>query len=285
MKYDFFIVGLGQIGGSLALALREAGLVRRIYGKDRKYQPIYSALIDDYVEKIEEGIKKADFIILSVPVSEIIKFIDKYGSKISSQQILVDTGSTKYLVVEAMRRFPGRKFFGGHPMAGTTKRGEGAWDPNLFAKKRFFLCFPFQNSKENRKIVNQVVNGIGAIPTEVDPAWHDFWAARTSHLPYVISLTLLFSYLSQRGQGKRIDCFISKGFLEATRLALTPPDMGRDLILTNKENVIESLKAFSQVLNSFAESIEEDKLSAMIERVYQEAEKWRVKYEGFFEKG
>lgn len=279
MKYNFFIIGLGQIGCSLALALRKSQVAARIYGKDKQFKKVYSQILNEYLDDIEAGVKRSDIILLATPVKEIQRLIKEIGPILEERKILLDTGSTKNQIVREMKKYSKKMLIGGHPMAGTVRAGEKAWRADLFSGKPFFLCFPHHYSKQGKPIIEKVIKNIGAIPVEIDPADHDFWAATTSHLPYVISLALFSIYLKQRRKNRKIDNFIATGFLGATRLTLTPAKIGSDLVLTNKKNIIKNIKRVIYELNKFKTTIEKDEITKIIEVINREAEKRRKMYE------
>ncbi len=278
MISEVFIVGLGQIGGSLARAFRENGVAERIYGYDLRNNHHYRKILDEFVS-LSRGIEKADLIVLSTPVREIIKLIRKTGPVLSSDQVVLDTGSSKREIIAEMKNFPRPKFVGGHPMAGTVKREEMAWNPDLFRGKPFFLCYPDESRKEELREVKEVVVKIEALPVEISAEEHDLLAALTSHFPYLISLALFSIYLEKRGQNQKVDDFVSTGFLGATRLVLTPGMMGNDLLLTNRDNLKNLSKLLKSRIDELMLMIEQGSIDSLIDILNAEAEKRRSWYE------
>lgn len=279
MKYNFFIIGLGQIGGSLALALKKSKIAKKIYGLDCQFKKSYARILDQYLDDLETGVSQSEIIILSTPVREIQNLIKRIAPMMTEKQIMLDTGSTKSEIVKEMKIFPDRLLIAGHPMTGTVRKEKEAWHPDLFSDRPFFLCFPHRFSRKGKSVLKDILGRIGAIPFEIDPDRHDFLAANTSHLPYVISLILLKSFLDFRLQDKGIDRFIATGFLGATRLALTAPPVATDILLTNKNYLLLSIKKVLKELTKFSERIEQDNFSEIIREIYLEAEKRRTLYE------
>jgi len=279
MKYNFYIIGLGQIGCSLALALRKSKVAARIYGKDMQFKKVYSQVLDEYLDNIEAGVKQSDIVILATPIKEIQQLITEIAPILEEKKILLDTGSTKSQIVKEMKKYSKKILIGGHPMAGTVRAGEKAWQADLFSGKPFFLCFPHDYSKQAKPVIEKIIKKIGAVPVEIEPAHHDFLAAITSHLPYIISLILFSIYLKHHRRDRIIDYFISTGFLGTTRLALTPLRVSSDIILTNKNNIIKNIKKVISELNKFLEKIEKNDLTKIIEVINREAEKRRDRYE------
>ncbi|MGB9836556.1 MAG: prephenate dehydrogenase [Candidatus Saccharicenans sp.] len=283
MNSDFFIVGLGQIGGSLALALKEKKIARKVYGLDIRYRREYSNLLDGYVSELEEGVKKADFIVLCTPVDEIKKQVEVIGPLMKGSQILFDTGSTKKEIVKKMEKFPDRLMVGGHPMAGTVKEGKNSWNAELFSGKPFFLCEPQTGSKKKSlKKVREVIEKLGAIPVKVRADFHDRAVALTSQLPYFLSLVLFSLYLKKRTQSKDIDDFVATGFLGATRLCLTPKAMGQSMLMSNLENMIGLARDFIKEFEDWQDLLKKGRLEERLSFIRKEADKRRKLYEKAF---
>ncbi|MGQ9800605.1 MAG: prephenate dehydrogenase [Candidatus Saccharicenans sp.] len=279
MKYNFLIIGLGQIGGSLALALKKSKTAKKIFGLDCQFKKSYTGILDQYLYDLKTGVSQSDIIILSTPVKEIQTLIKRIAPMMTENQILLDTGSTKSEIVKEMKIFPDRMLIGGHPMTGTVRKEKEAWRPELFSNRPFFICFPHGFSRKGKSIIKDILGRIRAIPIEVDPDRHDFLAANTSHLPYVISLALLKTFLDSRLRDKGIDRFIATGFLGATRLALTSPSVATDILLTNKNYLLLSIEKVIKELTSLSERIEENNFSEIIRSIYLEAERRRKLYE------
>lgn len=279
MKYNFFIIGLGQIGGSLALALKKNKIARKIFGLDCQFRKSYTTFLDQYLDDLETGVSQSEVIILSTPIKEIQNLIKRIAPLMTENQIMFDTGSTKAEIIKEMKSFPDRILIGGHPMTGTVRKENKAWCPELFLDRPFFLCFPHRFSRKGKSVIKDILGRIGAIPFEIDPDRHDFLAANTSHLPYVISLVLLKTFLDSRLQDRAIDKFIATGFLGATRLALTSPPVATNILLSNKDNLLLLIKKLIRELTGFYERIEQDNLSELIREIYLEAEKRRKLYE------
>jgi prephenate dehydrogenase len=279
MSFNFFIIGLGQIGCSLALALKKAKTARRILGKDLYKRKFYHKIIDEYVDEIKEGVERADIIIISTPVKKIISLIREIAPIMNGKKILLDTGSTKKEVLNEMRKFPEKIIIGGHPMAGTIKKGKKAISEKLFSGKPFFISFPNENSKKGRKIIEGIIKSIEAIPIEVNEEEHDFYTSIVSHIPYAISITLYSIFLDFYRKDKRIENFISTGFLGATRLALTDSQVAEDILITNKFNVISLIDTIIHKLEELKIRIDEEALKDFIFEIKKDIEKRRKLYE------
>ncbi len=278
MISDVFIIGLGQIGGSLALAFRKRGLARKIYGYDLRVTTEKRKILDEFVD-LSVGLDRAEVVFLCVPVIETIKLIKEIGPVLRPDQVVIDTGSTKREILAAMSKFPEANFIGGHPMTGSVKKDVSAWNPDLFQNKPFFLCPPDSLKNTRLKEMEEIVRKLGAFPVEITAAEHDLLAALTSHFPYLISLALFSIYLEKRDANEKVDVFISSGFLGASRLVLTSKEMGRDLLITNKDNLKDVGHLIKKKIDELMLCIEDGSISSVLDFLGAEAEKRRSWYE------
>ncbi len=281
MNFDFFIIGLGQIGCSLALALKKFNIANKVYGMDKIFKAFYTEILDQYVNDLRKGIEKSEIIVIATPIREIVQLIRQIAPLLDSDKILIDTGSTKREILEEMKKFPERIIIGCHPMVGTVRKGREAINGELFVGKKFFLSFPHEYSRKGEEVINSIIKSIGAVPVEIDEANHDFYVSIVSHLPYVLSMALFSVYLKTYKKNKEIENFISSGFLGATRLALTDMFVGGDMILTNRDNIIKNLDRVIFELKRVKKKIKNGKFYDYIGLITQEAEKRRKIYENF----
>jgi len=254
------IVGLGQIGGSFALALRESKIGKRIIGVDRKEvvsEPGIEELVDETTSRLPPAIEEADFIFLSTPVLTILDLIPRITKYMKPGAILLDSGSTKKAITLMMQKHPDRILIGGHPMAGTEKGGYKAASPFLFRNRVFATIFPTSKSYIGRGFVFGILEKIGAIPLEIDAERHDLIVSLTSHLPYVLSLTLSFLANGFLKKDPLVDNFIAGGFLGATRLSLTEEEVGTGILRTNHHQIVKMIDAFQEKLSKVKWLIEE----------------------------
>lgn len=279
MSFNFFIVGLGQIGGSLAVTLKKANPKSKILGKDLYQKEFYSKIIDEYVNEIKEGVERADIIIISTPVKKIIPLIREIAPLMNGEKILLDTGSTKKEVLNEMKKFPEKIIIGGHPMAGNVKKRENAIRDNLFQGKPFFISFPNESSIKGKKTIEKIIKSIGAIPLEVDGDKHDLYTSIVSHLPYALSLALYSVFLDFYRKDKSIENFISTGFLGATRLVLTNAKIAEDILITNKFNIVPQIDTIIHKLEEIKNRIEKENIKDFINEVKKDSEKRRKVYE------
>jgi len=252
------IVGLGQIGGSLALALKKTGKYR-ITGMDisEEIREAISGKIDGVTENYGELKNFSEIVILAVPVREIKKLLGIFRD---FSGIVMDTGSTKVEVMEEARKY-GFRFVGGHPLAGTEKIGPESWSSSLFQGTPFFLTGNLR--KKDRVVVENLVRDTGANPVWIEPEIHDRIMAYTSHMPYVLALAL--THLSSK-----FSRFWGPGIKSTTRLAAQNPEMALDILFTNRKNIEDALQDFSNVLMELKILMRDpEELRKFLEEIYR----------------
>jgi len=215
-------------------------------------------IVDLGTTNLRKAVQDADLIILATPVNEILAILSKLSDLQAGETIIMDLGSTKVKIMEAMDCLPGHfDPIGGHPMCGKETSGLLYAEEHLFQDKIFALTPLERTSTKARTIAESLVKTIGAIPIYLDPAVHDLWTASTSHLPYLISVALTLA--------TPIDAapMIGPGFRSSTRIAASSPDMMMDILFTNKNNIISSLRLFRQQINAIEEHLENEDLIAV----------------------
>lgn len=260
------IIGLGQIGGSLALALKNNSCFKSIGGFDTKASRLHKAkeFLDFCCDSEEEAMVSADIIILAAPVLENIRLL-KIACQNKYDKLYTDVGSTKTQIMQKSHENPGIRFVGGHPFAGTEKPGEAGWDATLFSGKPYFWIPESSQSEEDIQCILDIIRAIGAVPQSVDAEEHDRMLAYTSHLPILISLSLA-GLLEQ--DDSQMD-FVGNGFLSTARLAGGSAEMGKDILMSNKEAVLAEMVRFSKNLDKFVECLrnsDENQLLELMEK-------------------
>lgn len=254
------IVGIGLIGGSLGIAIRQRQEAI-VVGIDLDREVIETALergaIDEGTIELAEGVREADIIFMCTPVLQIIPLIERMIPFLKPGAILTDVGSTKgFLYEQILELLPGGiHYVGGHPMAGGEQSGIIAANGELFRDKMYIL-FPdtVQNPAALRK-VQQVVEWTGATITTMGIAEHDRCAAVISHVPHVAAaalVTLLEQYPDPDAGVK----LAGGGFRDTTRIASSNADMWADICLTNDKAIIDSLSGLQSILGSVIAAIQ-----------------------------
>lgn len=255
------IVGLGLMGGSLALALREADNarvgVRRIVGVARRRETLDAALaagaIDVGTTDLAEGVRQADVIVLAAPVRAILRQLPEVGRAAKPGALVLDLGSTKAEICAALAGLPaGIQPVGGHPMCGKETAGFAAAEARLFRDKTFVLC-PLPRTSEAALVqARSLVDAIGARAVVLDPAVHDRAVAAISHLPYAAAVALVNAVAANSAPGTAglPWSLAASGFRDTTRLAASDVDMMLDVLETNRAAVLEWLSAFQEQVDN-----------------------------------
>jgi len=259
------IIGLGLMGGSLALALH--GKCQKIEAIDPNENVIEYArqngIVDFVSTKFYEEISLSDMIILATPVKTILTLLDHLTNCHHGTPVVLDLGSTKVEIVSKMNALPERfDPIGGHPMCGREKSSVFHAEANLFQGATFALT-PLQRTSERAcSLAEQLVLTVGANPLWIDADTHDRWVAATSHLPYLISNALAYVTPTEATP------LIGPGFRSSARLAGSSIQMMGDILETNRLNILAGLRRFQvhlKVLEDLLASTDYGLLTQMLE--------------------
>lgn len=262
------LVGTGLIGGSFALALKQAGAVREVLGVGRSPARLIIArelgLIDRAVDWAEAG--QADCILLAMPVGETGTVLKKLAPHLKSGAIVTDAGSTKADVVEAARAVLGPRFADfvpGHPIAGSEQSGPAAARADLYQGKRVVLTPQAETRADASATVRALWQAVGAQVETLDAAQHDRIFAAVSHLPHLAAFALVDD-LAQRADGDTFFRFAAGGFRDFTRIAGSSPEMWRDIALANRDALVTELDAYLDALQSLRQAIDAGDADALL---------------------
>ncbi len=248
------IIGIGLIGGSMAISLKENGFAKKIIGVDANSENIDKAyrrrLIDeDY--SLKEAIPKSNLIILAIPVDAIINLLPKILDQIEDQ-IVIDVGSTKASILEAIATHPKREHFvATHPMAGTEFSGPEAAIPNLFDGKYTVICETENSLPQAVDLVRKMYHSMNMNITELDGKAHDIHTAYVSHIAHISSFALALTVLAKEKDENRIFELASSGFGSTVRLAKSSPEMWIPIFRQNRDNVLDVLDEHINTLANF----------------------------------
>jgi len=274
------IIGVGLIGGSLGLALKENRPKFKIIGVDRK-EVIKKALsrgaIDEGTVNLEEGIKEADVVILATPVKTILDLLPQINPFLKKGCLVTDTGSTKQQIVKRANKVLSKDihFIGGHPMAGSEKCGIESASPCLFHNKTYILTpSPKSNLRALEKI-SLLIKMIDAKELILDPLEHDRIVSAVSHLPQIIAVSLInaIGELALRGNSNNYFKAVGEGFKDMTRIASSPYKMWEDICDTNQENILEIIQEFKNYLEVIEDKLKNNPNS--LKEEFQKASKLR----------
>jgi prephenate dehydrogenase len=246
IKQNICIIGLGLMGGSLALALR--GYCSRLIGVDLDSQTLTLArqknIVDFATDSLPEALKQASLVILAAPVRTNLTLLKKIPTLHPKPLSILDLSSTKTAIVSAMDQLPdGFAALGGHPMCGKEKSGLSNADGKLFWDANFALTETARTTPALRALAGQMINIISAKPLWIDANTHDQWAAATSHLPYLIASTLAASTPTEAAP------LVGPGFQSTSRLAGSDITMMMDILSTNHEQVLKALIRYKEMLD------------------------------------
>lgn len=261
MKKNVFVIGLGLIGGSIALAIKRSKDVE-IIGYDLNEERLGLAktlqVIDDTVSDLQQGAKLADLIIISAPVQQTEVIIEKLAHlDLKPSVIITDVGSTKQQIVEKARLLSekGVTFIGGHPMAGSHKSGVSAARPHLFENAFYILTPTNQASKSKLNELKDWLEGTKANFLVLSPKEHDEMAGAISHFPHLIAASLVHQVATIDEKNSTVSSLAAGGFRDITRIASSSPVMWRDILLQNKDSLLELLSKWQLEMNRVRDMI------------------------------
>jgi len=274
------IIGVGLIGGSFALALKEKNPNFKIVGIDKQEiieKAIARSAIDEGTVNLEEGIKEADMVIIATPVKTIIDLLSKIDPFLKKGCLVTDTGSTKAKIVETANQVlsPVVHFIGGHPMAGSEKYGIDSANSHLFQEKTYILTPDKKSNLINMKKIFSLIKMINANILILDPLEHDKIVSAVSHLPQIIAVSLINAIGELALQGNNNNYFkaVGEGFKDMTRIASSPYKIWEDICETNQENIVKMIQEFRNYLGVIEDKLKSNPRS--LKEEFQKASKLR----------
>ncbi|NPA16523.1 MAG: prephenate dehydrogenase/arogenate dehydrogenase family protein [Aquificae bacterium] len=281
MEKDFggfkgvLIIGLGLIGGSIAVSLKKEGFKGKIYGFDLSEERVKTALEMGAVDEAFTDLKevpwdKIDLVIIATPVKTFEKVAHQIKPFLKESTVVTDVGSVKGELVEKLERiFYPNRFIGAHPIAGTEKEGIENAVEGLFRGKKLILTV--DNEDESTKRLEQFWVDLGSRVEVMDPHTHDFVFASVSHLPHAVAFALVDA-LIDLSKETGIDLFLypGAGFKDFTRIAASSPVVWKDIFIENKESVLHTIDMFirsMEKLKKYIQDEEEDRLVELLSEI------------------
>ncbi len=269
------IVGLGLMGGSLARALRERGACREVLAVTRREETVREAMRRGFIHwgtcDLAEGVGQTDLIVLATPVRTILELIPQVGTLAPAGCVLMDVGSTKARIVEAMEALPSHlQAIGGHPMCGKEASGIEAAEADLYQGATFVLTPLQRTSPEALTLAQELVEAVGARSLVMNAERHDRLVAAVSHLPYLLSVGLVDTAEEVAAEDDLVWELAASGFRDTSRLAASDVTMMLDILLTNSQAVGEMLSRFVRQLDTIAHLLktdDEEGLRSLMEQV------------------
>lgn len=256
------VIGVGLIGGSLALDCRKQGLAGKIVGNGRNEENLKKAvalgIIESYDLTVEKVVEDADLVLLAAPIGSYRETVEKILPFISSDAIITDVGSVKGKVVEELEPLlRKRKFVPAHPIAGREKSGVEAAVPGLFKGARCILTPVPSTDREALQKMKALWEEVGAVVSTLDPDEHDEILGMVSHLPHLIAYALVNTVLGMSENKKELVSYSGGGFRDFTRIGASSPEMWRDIFLWNRKVVLDQIGQYELVLGRLKKQIEE----------------------------
>lgn len=255
------VVGIGLIGGSFALALKDKGIVKKVIGvesnEEHKRKALSLRLVDE-VKELEEAVKESDLVFLAVPVDAAVKLLPEILDKVD-KQVVMDAGSTKEGIIEIIKDHPKRgRFVATHPMWGTEYSGPEAAVREAFQGKATVICNKEESDKDAVELVESVYSQLGMHLVYMNAHAHDVHVAYVSHISHITSFALANTVLEKEKEEDAIFELASGGFESTVRLAKSNPLTWASIFMQNKENVLDVLNEHISQLRKFKACLEKE---------------------------
>lgn len=256
---EMAVVGVGLIGGSLALAARKAGLVETVVGIDQdashREMALATGMVDRVAGGVAGGLARAELVVLAVPVTEIVELLPEVARRVSDGSLVTDVGSVKGPILAAGdAAFPDGRFVAGHPIAGRERSGPAAARPDLFEEANWIVTPSPVTDGQALERVAALWRGVGASVVTMEAGWHDEVFAAVSHLPHLAAYALMDAVLGMERGEERLG-FAAGGLRDFTRVAASHPAMWRDIFLMNRGEVLRALAAYREALGRLEAAI------------------------------
>ena len=267
------IIGLGLIGGSMAIDLKRRGFVQRVVGVEA--DPVNAAaalaigLVDEVVG-LEECVNQSDLIVVAVPVGAAQLLLPRILDMMSagSDKVVMDVCSTKEHLVRCVEAHPGRAHYvASHPMAGTEYSGPWAAMSGMFDGHACIICDAEKSHPEAVKKVEALYDTLNMRVISMDSASHDLHTAYVSHISHVTSFALALTVLDKEKDEKHIFDLASGGFSSTVRLAKSSPDMWTPILTQNRDNVLHVMDTYIEKMNAFRQAVAEGNETAIYDLI------------------
>jgi prephenate dehydrogenase len=249
------IIGLGLIGGSMAIGLKKSGFATRIIGVDNNARHTDTALslgLVDEIMPLEQAVQHSDVILVATPVNTLPNLLVQVLQLLNERQVVLDVGSTKTPLLDAVRHEPMRsRFVAAHPMAGTEYSGPEAAVEGLFNGKCCVLCETEHSAPDAVAIAEQLFGSLNMRLTQLNGKEHDLHTAYVSHISHIASFALALTVLEKEQEEDRIFDLASGGFSSTVRLAKSSPDTWTPIFQQNRDNVLDVLDEFINSVSRF----------------------------------
>lgn len=263
---NIYIIGVGLIGGSLAIDIKKHNPNVAIYGIGRNEATLDEALSLKLIDKkaILDDVDKADLVIISIPVDATVKVLPTVLDKIPDTALVLDAGSTKVGICKVVENHPKRRnFLAMHPIAGTEHSGPSAAISDLFVGKTNIICEVEKTAFKLQEKALELFKSLGMRIRYMNPEAHDKHIAYVSHLSHISSFMLGKTVIDKERNERDIFDMAGSGFASTVRLAKSSPEMWTPIFKQNKDNVIETLEEYIINLTHFKDLMQQDDFDAI----------------------
>ncbi len=270
---EMVVVGVGLIGGSLALAARKMGLVETVVGVDadpgHREMVLTMGMVDRVAGVVTADVARADLIVLAVPVTEIVSLLPEVARYVKDGCLVTDVGSVKGpILLAGDAAFPDGRFVAGHPIAGQERSGPAAARPDLFEGANWIVTPSPTTNPRAVECVSALWRRMGSRIISMEAAWHDEVFAAVSHLPHLVAYALMDAVRGMPQSDEWLK-FAAGGLRDFTRVAASHPVMWRDIFLMNRDPTLRVLAAYREALAALEAAIRKgdgDALTARLAR-------------------
>jgi prephenate dehydrogenase len=279
------LIGCGLMGGSFALALKKAGLVKRVVGYSKSPSTTERArqmgVIDVEAPSALLAVSGADLVLLAVPVAATEASFKAIRHLVSRNTLIMDVGSTKREVIDAARRVLRDQvgvFVPAHPIAGKELAGVDHADPDLYAGRQVILTPIERTLTEQLNRAKQVWTALGCHVKQMSPEAHDAAYAAVSHLPHLLAFALM-NGIQNQDKAEEFLSLAGPGFRDFTRIAASDPSVWRDILISNREELVTQSRHFLRALHQLETAMKDgnpDVLEALIEQASEARAHWRM---------
>ena len=255
------VIGTGLIGGSVSLALKRAGKVKRVTGVGRNRENLELAerlgVVDDWTHDVSEAVRDADLVLLAVPMQAYDALFEAMADHLSPECVVTDAGSTKQTAVASAQKYLPRseRFIAAHPIAGTEQSGAGAAFAELFDQHLCIVTPEPDSDADALTLVKEMWEQTGSRVEVMGALEHDRFLASVSHLPHLAAFALVNAVSKQGSDEYDPFQFAAGGFRDFTRIASSSPEMWRDIALCNRDALLEQIERYQQELNGMRDAL------------------------------
>ena len=257
------VIGVGLIGGSVSLALKQAGAVERVTGVGRSRENLELAVqlgvVDQWSHDIAAAVSDADMVLLAVPMNAYDEVFAAIRDHLPATAVVTDVGSTKQSAIVAAARVlkHPQRFVAAHPIAGTEASGAGAAFATLFENRLCIITPAAEGDSDAVAMVRRLWEQVGSRVEVMGAVEHDGLLAAVSHLPHLAAFALVNAVSKQKQDGHDPFHFAAGGFRDFTRIASSSPEMWRDIALCNQQALLEQIDRYQQELQGLKQALEE----------------------------